>query len=543
MKDYKKILEGVMNIINTTEISDIGFANICAYISENCPELAESADERIRKAIICGMTVHKNQGKETFAAIPINDCIAWLEKQGEKMSNPRYSILAKLIEADDIYQMSVNASMVKEAKNKAIDALSKLEISKLLGLEKQDETDKASYEIAEKEKHEFVGDGFIKCHANFQDFKEGETYWLEYLGNDNYNVRSDNLLGKTYHITPCQLYTIFKKQTWLEKQGEKPQGKSAFESAKEEKVDNQNCVKPADKVEPKFKVGDWFVGNSNKEIFLIKSVNSGYCILEDVKGRIYSPCLPPTEVDYHLWTIADAKDGDVLSYRDGQWIFIYKKQVDDNSFHYYSLYSTIHQDLTIDDSAFTLLIDGIVPATKEQRDLLFQKMHEAGYEWDSEKKQPRKIEQKPAENEELTEFDKAVGVSIGTWNPKSPEQIQSVKAVSKKLLKLAKKQINDEQKPWSEEVEAAITLLKDIAEEQEKDYCPHNANDLRKAAQYLETCRPQNTLKPSDEHYELEEFAKIVRCNLTGISKAVQQLFETKYLQLTGNKMYEGFKD
>lgn len=83
-------------------------------------------------------------------------------------------------------------------------------------LEKQGEIDKISYEIAEKEKREFVGDGFIKCYADFQDFKEGETYWLEYVGNDNYNVRSDNLLGKTYHITPCQLYTIFKKTTWLE---------------------------------------------------------------------------------------------------------------------------------------------------------------------------------------------------------------------------------------------------------------------------------------------------------------------------------------
>lgn len=42
MKDYKKILEGVVNIISTTEKSDIGFANICSYIGENCPELKES---------------------------------------------------------------------------------------------------------------------------------------------------------------------------------------------------------------------------------------------------------------------------------------------------------------------------------------------------------------------------------------------------------------------------------------------------------------------------------------------------------------------
>lgn len=166
-----------------------------------------------------------------------------------------------------------------------------------------------NYDEAEKEKADFVGDGFIECHADFLDFKEGNTYWLEYIGDDKYNVRSDTFLGKTYHITPCQLYTVFKKLTWLEKQskhsilnvpsrevilaiwdlgyeweeltngcisteystqldyiqkhweeseyylrekqGEKPQGKSALEAVKEEKVDNQNCVKSIDKVDPR----------------------------------------------------------------------------------------------------------------------------------------------------------------------------------------------------------------------------------------------------------------------------------------------------
>lgn len=50
------------------------------------PELAESEDERIRKAIISGMTALKEQGKETFAAIHIDDCIVWLEKQDKKNS-------------------------------------------------------------------------------------------------------------------------------------------------------------------------------------------------------------------------------------------------------------------------------------------------------------------------------------------------------------------------------------------------------------------------------------------------------------------------
>ncbi len=50
------------------------------------PELKESDNERIRKAIICGMTALKVQGKKTFATIPIDDCIALLEKQGEEKS-------------------------------------------------------------------------------------------------------------------------------------------------------------------------------------------------------------------------------------------------------------------------------------------------------------------------------------------------------------------------------------------------------------------------------------------------------------------------
>ena len=41
-----------------------------------------------------------------------------------------------------------------------------------------------------------------------------------------------------------------------------------------------------------------------------------------------------------------------------------------------------------------------VPATKEQRNLLFKKMHEAGYEWDADRLELKKIEQKPAWSEE-----------------------------------------------------------------------------------------------------------------------------------------------
>ena len=82
------------------------------------------------------------------------------------------------------------------------------------------------------------------------------------------------------------------------------------------------------------------------------------------------------------------------------------------------------------------------------------------------------------------------------------------------LNRVAKKQCEQKPAEWSEEIEAAISLLKHIAEEQEKDYCPHNANALRKAAQYLESIRPQNTWKPSDEQIDtLEYYMHNLICN------------------------------
>lgn len=40
-----------------------------------------------------------------------------------------------------------------------------------------------------------------------------------------------------------------------------------------------------------------------------------------------------------------------------------------------------------------------------------------------------------------------------------------------------------------------------------------------------------------------ERFARIVRGNLIGIDKEVQQKFENLYLEITGNKMYGGYND
>ena len=81
MKDYKKILEGVVNIINTAEKSDIGFDNICAYIGENCPELKESEDELMIQYFKDLAPFDKAYELYEKYGFSHNNAIAWLEKQ------------------------------------------------------------------------------------------------------------------------------------------------------------------------------------------------------------------------------------------------------------------------------------------------------------------------------------------------------------------------------------------------------------------------------------------------------------------------------
>lgn len=139
---------------------------------------------------------------------------------------------------------------------------------------------------------------------------------------------------------------------------------------------------PADK--SKFKVGDWFVNNNRKDVFLIKSIDAnGYCTLEDIKGNIISPCLPPCESDSHIWTINDAKDGDVLVAKDNRpFIFTGEFDVQDDNPTAYCGINSSDKFITGKGSHWTFK-DGIKPATKELRELLFSKMKEAGCEWDS----------------------------------------------------------------------------------------------------------------------------------------------------------------
>lgn len=161
------------------------------------------------------------------------------------------------------------------------------------------------------------------------------------------------------------------------------------------KLERQCEQKPTDKAEPKFKFGDWIVNNNSKDVFLIKSTNSGYCTLESIKGNIISPCLPPCESESHIWTIQDVGDGDVLYSPMHHLIWIYK---DDK--HYYVCINLNYTSNNISVDGSISIPNDVCPATKEQRDTLEKAMADAGYTFNFDKKSLKKIYQKPAWSEE-----------------------------------------------------------------------------------------------------------------------------------------------
>ena len=141
---------------------------------------------------------------------------------------------------------------------------------------------------------------------------------------------------------------------------------------------------------PKFKVGDWITTTDDEGNIAIEKIIEFWgdkVRLIDTDGVFVME--PKYELkNYHLWTIQDAKDGDVLAAKECYVIF---KEIDGLNikchctYHYMGFNTSFHINTLQNKTAFQ-------PATKEQRDLLFQKIEENGYKWDNEKKELKKIE-------------------------------------------------------------------------------------------------------------------------------------------------------
>ena len=414
----------------------------------------DTKDKEIYQAISIGLTdVFNEFGWSDFGGIPIEDIQNWLEKQGEQESTlPKWKYKkdntpllrdSLILNKYGCVAKSLSGAIVSDVWVLDYDELAKLPKEELEKQEEKKPTDEVNpkfkvrdwilndvcfpLQIASIRDGMYVfteGDAisvsFVDEHLHLwtiQDAMDGDV-----LATDNFIFifkSIDNSNGVHYYChyeiskreddrsrfgiaLPQSLMGIVGSSFTHYKPATKEQHDLLFQKMKEEgyvwDANNKELKKieqkPADKTEPKFKVRDWCIDKEDGTIFRIEKVMENTYDYKTDKGNVYSCTHDSLEFDSKLWTIADAKDGDVLINWNNT-IFIFNA-IEDETVKFHIAYnekwdtiktpSTKLSHLGLPEPQFEFH-----PATKEQHDLLFQKMKEAGYEWNNDKKELKKI--------------------------------------------------------------------------------------------------------------------------------------------------------
>ena len=321
-----------------------------AALEHILPELKESEDERIRKRLIFDFQV---LGKTEWGGLKVKDILAWLEKQ-------------KVTDEEIIFRPVVGTDIRIAAKQ----ALERIDIGKKVVLA-------------------FNG-AYIPVNGKTVGEIDSEyDAWLKKQGG-----KKETLCDKCRKEQPshsCQDITALGRCA-IENQ-EEPQ---VYE-IEDGKVITYSETGGYKVIEPKFKVGDWIVTDKN-HIWLIdkdcSTTGHSYRLISQ-NGKVEVGDYNIVDEHAHLWSIKDAKDGDVLTDDYGIYIFDRFDEYDERCFLCMGAYQYSQK---VFENEHMLCSVEVHPATKEQRDLLSQKMNEAGYTFDFEKKELKKIEQKSAED-------------------------------------------------------------------------------------------------------------------------------------------------
>ena len=450
---YEMALEGIQEILSSGEDS-IKMSRLQLRLQGIFPELKVSEDEKIRKWIIRTLKLLNNSSIQIDGAYEMMlPAIAWLEKQcnninciyDKELSELLHIVICRYVNDPDISY--IERENVSKKIFPYVELLEKQGEQKFMPQEYADAFDEFMSHIPEKEPE------FSESCYNYDDMVSAIQFGIK----------------------------------WQQQ--------------------HDSIVKVKPKYEPKFHKGDWVIGRAteNEPRQIAEITEDGY---KSTYGGWYGFSF---EEDMHLWTIKDAKDGDVL-FQDlmGGKTFIYNGVNPDMAILYSFIISNDGEDVlpyhigkpntgigNIEENK-----NIIHPATKEQRDLLFQKMHKAGYEWDAEKKELKKIEQKSAWSEEDENLfrcamdaveqeskvrtdgclDEEVGKMVTDW----------LKFLKSRVQPQPKQEWGDEDETYSDHV---ITAIKSYYTDDLGEENPWREKLLR----WLKSLRPQSTWKLSEK--------------------------------------------
>lgn len=184
-----------------------------------------------------------------------------------------------------------------------------------------------------------------------------------------------------------------KMIAWLEKQAKQLRANEEIETPRKQSCYNGEQDSDDEESEttlenspgPKFSENDWTVSELDGKARQVSEVhydetNSYYVVDGEVRN------IEEYDRLHHLWTIEDAKDGDILVVADeltGR-PFIFKECNSSRPIAYCGINSEFIFKVSSKNVRWT--DKDVLPATKEQRDILYNEIANSGYRWDSETK-------------------------------------------------------------------------------------------------------------------------------------------------------------
>ena len=458
-------------------------------VIEMFPELKESEDERIRKRIINALHGDVLDMEETAKAI------AWLEKQGEQ--NPaewhredEQNLNACLGYIPDEPKFKIGDWLVHNERRNIIKIVNATplvyEVVNVLGYhytitDTAIENNYHLWSIADAKDGDVLHSTgwhndciFIFNRLDNWKFDKSNGDRAVATGYCCLSVSADNMEFGIQGPDCIEVDTVKPATNIQRNLLEKAMADAGYTFNFEKKKLEKISQKPADKVEPKFHEGDWVIGSvtSNEPRQIEEITEEGY-------KTTYGGWIGFSfEEDMHLWSIADAKDGDVLAYNDGS-LTIFRYRLSGLNAGLYMSYVLLTDKIEFKQTC----VSNSHPATKEQRDLLFQKMKEAGYEWDADKKELRKIKQH-AWNEEddgmlhgIIAFISTTGCIVEgfkTW-------IDWLKSLKDRVQPQPKQEWNEEDEKMFKDIVTRLFSHPDV-----------DKTEYDKSYHWLKSLRPQN---------------------------------------------------
>ena len=179
--------------------------------------------------------------------------------------------------------------------------------------------------------------------------------------------------------------------------------------------------------EHEFEVGDWCIDKTDGTVFIISKTDDGTYTYRTIDDKEYNCSYRSLETDARLWTIEDAKAGDILASERSTFIFNKEYMAGKPQ-----AYCGVMNDYFVKHTNGCWTNEKCHPATKEQREQLFCQISEAGYKWNAKELKLVEINSTLKEKEAID--DAFTGMMLKQSNQNSVEWTEADESLYTRCL-------------------------------------------------------------------------------------------------------------